>query len=138
MSTAQLQIRDAAGTVMLDLSSRITRKTQTLTRTTPTNASAPSEFIVLGAASLRDRFWVFLRFEKTLRTDGKEYAPVGCFEAFVCTRAEISASPFPTATKNWFLSNMPTDSTYLIIQDAREEYVGFNIANTCTIDVGMY
>lgn len=138
MAKAQLQIKDENGNLILDLSNRITRLTRTYVRTTPTNSLLPPEFIVLDAATNRNKYWCYTRFDKTKRTNGLEFAPVGAIQAFIATQAEINSSGMSQAQKNLFIGSMQPDKTYLIITDGRDDVYGFNIVNTCTITVGMY
>lgn len=138
MATAQLQIKNSDGTLVLDLSNRITRVTQTLTRALPANGQRAPEFIVLGAASELTQFWCAVRFSATKLANGKEHSPQPALIAFIATVATINASNLTASGKLKYTANMNAAYTYLIIDDGRYYSAAFNVVNSCIVNVGKY
>ena len=136
MATAQFEIKDASGKVVLDLSRKITRTTMILNRSAPTGSLVSPELIRLGTAAERPQFWCATRFAKTVKKDGTEYAPIPIFSVFVCTKAELSSGAAPQGVKNYYLPLMDDNSTYLCIVDARSA-TDFG-SNNAVINVGMF
>lgn len=133
---ARLEIKDANGRVILDLSKSITRTTIILYRDAPPNQIIQPEVIKLGGAHERDKFWCSTRFLKTALANGAEYAPIPVFSVFVCTKVEMEQGAAPPFVKNYFLPLMDYDWTYLCIFDARGSFE-FG-SNNAVINVGMF
>ena len=136
MATAQFNIKDSSGKVILDLSRKITRSTMTLYRDAPEGSLRNPELIRLGTAAERGMFWCFTRFSKTVKKDGKEYAPIPIFSVFITTKSELQNSAAPSRLKNYYAPLMDDNSTYLCISDARSA-TDFG-SNNAVINVGMF
>lgn len=136
---AELVIKDADGTVILNLSSRITRFTIDYTAVTSASGLLPKQVIKIGNKADRGSYWFLTRFSKTAYSDNP-YIEGGCYPSFgvyMCDKNEIANSGFAQDWINSMTSQMDDNSFYIVIVDTRQ-YVKAGYQNSVTVDVGKF